>query len=129
MKLYSSPSSLIEYSENKSLIVATWKKQAAQLTESETKQEILKVLEFTRKHAAKKIIIDATHYPFRENYELQKWINFTFMPQVIEAKVLKYAIITDIPIVDRYENFDDLDTENLSVEYFKNLDEALEWME
>ena len=128
MKLYSSRSSQIELNKDKGFLVATWLKDSAKLTEHGAKNEILKVLDFAKEHAIKKIVIDAREYPFRENYNLQHWINFTFMPQVMEANILKYAIIIDTPVTDRYEKFNESDNENLSVEYFKNLEDAVKWI-
>ena len=129
MNVYSSPSSIIEYEPPKSLLLTTWLKDSILLTEEEVKNEITNVLTFAREFNVKKIIVDARDYPFRENYNIQYWINYTFMPMVVECGVAKYALIVIDRVEDQYESFKDVDSENMQVEYFTNPEEAEQWIE
>ena len=129
MKIYSAPSSVIDYEPNKSLLRTTWLKDAISLTEEEVKGEISNVLSFATEFKIKKIIVDSREYPFRENGNIQSWINYTFMPMVVECGVEKYAIIVNAPIPDGYEYSPDKDPEGLQVEYFLKPEEAQKWVE
>lgn len=129
MKVYSSPASLIEFEPNKSLLWATWLPDASTLTEEEVKSEITNVLSFAKEFNIKKIIVDTLHYPFRANYGIQYWINFKFMPMIMECGVEKYAIIVSEKIQPNFESFYGKDSDDLQVEYFMDADAAQQWLE
>ena len=129
MKVYSSPASRIDFEPDKSLLRATWLESAKDLTPDEVKEEITHVFNFAKEFNIKRIIVDARLYPFRENYDLQYWINFSFMPKIMDCEVEKYAIVIDQPITPKVESFYGKDSDFLQVEYFIREEAALVWIE
>lgn len=127
MKIYSSPASSIEYVANQELLKATWMVDAVSLSEEEVKNEINNVFAFAREFHIKKIIVDSRLYPFRQNQDLQLWINHQFMPLIIEIGVEKYAIIVNENIDNKVTSLYD-EEEDLQVEYFTDPSEALRWI-
>ena len=59
------------------------------------KIEITTMLEKIRELAPQYILEDSSKFMLRMNDELQRWINFTVMAEVIEIGVKKYAIVVD----------------------------------
>ena len=129
MKIYSSESSEIEYEGNKSLLQQSWLKESIQLNEEEVKSEIGKVLLFAQEFKIKRVIIDARNYPFRENQSIQNWINFTYMPQIMDVGVEKYAFVVSENLEDLFKTFGEQDSESMQVEYFAEEDKARAWVE
>lgn len=129
MKIYSTPSTLIEYEASSRLLRATWLKDCFQLNEEAVKEEIINMLRFVQEFNIKKIIVDSRHYPFRENFNIQHWINGSFMPMIMECGVEKYAIITKEPIPTKLESLYDSEADDLLVEYFTTPGEAQQWVD
>lgn len=127
MKIYSSPASIIEYVANQSLLKATWMIDAVSLTEEEVKNEINNVLSFAREFHIKNIIVDSRLYPFRQNQDIQLWINHQFMPLIVDIGVEKYAIIVTEPMSNQVPSLYGED-EDLQVEYFTEYKEAEQWI-
>jgi hypothetical protein len=127
MKIYTSPASVIEYEANHELLKATWLIDAVTISEEEVKHEITNVLSFAREFKIKKIIVDSRLYPFRENQEIQFWINHHFMPLIIEIGVEKYALVVNTMIPHDVESLYEGD-EDIQVEYFTHPDEAKQWV-
>ena len=128
MKIYTTPSTLIEYEAPSRLLRATWLEECFQLKEEAVKEEIMNVLRFVQEFKIKKIIVDSRHYPFRENFNIQHWINCTFMPMIMECGVEKYAIIIKEPVPTKMESLYDSEADDLQVEYFTTQADALQWV-
>jgi hypothetical protein len=127
MKIYSSPASIIEYVAIQNLLKATWTVDAKSLTEDEVKHEINNVLSFAKEFHVKNIIVDSRLYPFRNNLDIQLWINHQFMPMIIEIGVKKYAILVNEQMDNQVSSLYDED-EDLQVEYFTDPMEAQRWI-
>jgi hypothetical protein len=130
MVVYSNAYCSIEWSEDQKLLQFLWSEKSKELTEETVKQEIEVILEYVKKYSAINVLIDARHYTFQKNEAIQFWINNTFMPLIIDAKVKKYAIIFEYkitPVLDEFHDSDELE-EDIQVEYFTTPEEALHWI-
>ena len=130
MNLYSSPYSSIDIDKESKLMRVQWHKECSSLSEEAVIEELSKILLYLNEHAISYVLIDSRNYPFRSNENLQRWINFTYMPKVIDFGVLRYAILVNGKIASIYEDFqDEADVEDdLAVEYFTDIEVALQWI-
>ena len=128
MIIYKSPYSSIEAEPEKRLLSAVWFKASIELEQEEVKSEISKILDYIKEYSITSIIVDSRNYPFRENDELQSWINHTYMPEIIDFGITRYAIIVESKIKTTLDDFEDLDEDGLIVEYFTDPVQALQWI-
>ena len=130
MTVYSSPYSSIEVDHDQHLLSATWFKKSIELNEEEVKKEISKILENTTSYGIKKIVVDVRDYPFRENDNIQRWINYHYIPEISEMGVQRYAIIVEQMVISRFENLEEFfdDEEVMKVKYFTNPGAAQLWL-
>ncbi len=131
MIVHSSPYSLIKSEPSKQTMEVTWLKPSIELEEVQVISEITKILDYIKGHSVVGIVVDARNYPFRENDNIQHWINYTYMPQIMEHGVKRYAIIVESEIRSVFENFVELDDAEVGivVEYFTSIEEAQRWIE
>ena len=131
MIVHSSPYSLIKSEPGKKTMQVTWLKQCIELDERQVKSEIQKILDYTRGRGVSAITVDARNYPFRENDTIQHWINHTYMPQIIDHGIKRYAIVVENKVKSVFEDFTDVDEaeDGIVVEYFTNPEEAQRWIE
>ena len=131
MIVHSSPYSLIKSELGTKTMQVTWLKQSIELEEAQVISEIAKILDYVKGHSVVGIVVDARNYPFRENDNIQHWINHTYMPQIIDQGVERYAIIVETEIKSVFENFIELDDaeDGIVVEYFTSIEEAQRWIE
>lgn len=128
MIVYKSPYSSIESEPEKRLLRAVWFKESIELDQEQVKSEISKILDYMKEYSITSIIVDSRNYPFRENDELQSWINHTYMPEIIDFGITRYAIIVGSKIKTTLDDFEDLDEDGLIVEYFTDPEQALQWI-
>ncbi len=128
MIVYKSPYSSIESEPEKRLLRAVWFKESIELDQEQVKSEISKILEYIKEYSITSIIVDSRNYPFRENDELQSWINRTYMPEIIDFGIVRYAIIVESRIKTTLDDFEDLDEDGLVVEYFTDPEQAQQWI-
>ncbi len=113
----------------KDLLRTTWLEGVVGLTDTEVKDEIIKVLDIAKELDIKKIIVDSRLYPFRDNYDIQRWINHSFMPRIMACGVKKYAIIVETVVDTKVDSLYEQDVDEMQVEYFTSLAEAQLWIE
>ena len=128
MIVYKSPYSSIESEPEKRLLRAVWFKESIELDQEQVKSEISKILEYIKEYSITSIIVDSRNYPFRENDELQSWINRMYMPEIIAFGIVRYAIIVESRIKTTLDDFEDLDEDGLVVEYFTDPEQAQQWI-
>lgn len=131
MELSSNKYSRIELEVKSSLLVFYWEEACLEMGVEEVKMTLEEMLRLIRENSIRHIIIDAFHYPFRNNMEIQKWINHYLMPNVVDASVNKYAIVVGSQILSRELNrgYDDEEVEGgFSIHYFPDLDSAINWI-
>ena len=131
MKLEANQFCQIEYFDSSHLLIFSWLPDSKNLDENEVKSEILKILHYLEEYSIESIIVDSRHYAFRENYQIQNWINNEFMPQIIESPVSKYAIIVALEKLNELnKGFDEENEvmEELQVQYFSSLETARAWI-
>ncbi len=92
------------------------------------KSEISKILDFIKEYSITAIIVDTRNYPFRGNDKLQSWINHTYIPQIIDSGIVRYAIIVESKIKTVLDDLEDLDEDGLAVEYFTDPEHAQSWI-
>jgi hypothetical protein len=128
--LHQSPFTIITLTPDKSLLRAVWLPAAAQMEEQAVIHEISQVLEAVEQQGVKGILVDVRNYPFQNNERIQSWINFTYMPRIVESGVLFYALIVEKKRPSLYDNTPDLDDveEETQVEYFTDPAEAEKWL-
>lgn len=131
MIIHNSPYSLIKSETAKQTMHVTWSHRSIELDEAQVIAEITKILDYTKGHPISAIVVDARNYPFRENDKIQHWINHTFMPQIIEHGIKRYAIVVETKIRSVFESFDELDDtdDGILVEYFTDPEEAQRWID
>lgn len=128
--VYASPYSSIEVDPEKKLMRVVWFKESIDLNEEQVMQEISKILDFLKEYSISYILVDSRKYPFRTNETLQRWINYTYMPKIVDNGILRYAIVVEKKIQSIYEDFQDEDDveDDITVEYFTDLNEAERWI-
>jgi hypothetical protein len=131
MIVHSSPYSLIKSEPAKKAMYVTWLNKSIELDENQVKSEIEKILDYTKGHPVSAIVVDSRNYPFRENNAIQHWINHTYMPQIIDHGIKRYAIVVENKIKSVFEDFTDVDDaeDGILVEYFTSPEEAQRWIE
>jgi hypothetical protein len=129
MVIYSTPYNILEFETGRSLLTATWQEKSAELNPAEVKLEILNILEFTTKHAARNVLVDARLYPFRENEDIQRWITNSFMPMMMETGVKKYGLIVPVDLYPEQPVEAQTESDDLTVEYFHHPESALRWID
>jgi hypothetical protein len=130
MNVYTSPYSSIDVDPEKKLMRVVWFKESSELNEEQVMQEISKILEYLKIYSTSYILVDSRSYPFRTNDVLQRWINYTYMPKIVDQGILRYAIVVDKKVNSIYEDFQDEDDveDDIAVEYFTDLQEAEQWI-
>lgn len=131
MNVYSSQFSTIDINKEASLLMGAWLEASAKLNEEDVKKEITKILDYVRVYKIKKVAVDVKNYPFRENENLQRWINYEYIPMIMDKGVEKYAIVVKEMVVSKYENMDDIIDESdvMNIKYFTGMNKALEWLQ
>ena len=130
MNVYSSPYSSIDVDLEKKLMRVIWFEKSSELNEEQVMQEICKILDYLKEYSISYILVDSRNYPFRNNETLQRWINYTYMPKIVDNGILRYAIVVEKKIQSIYEDFQDEDDveDDIAVEYFTDLQEAEKWI-
>lgn len=130
MTVYSSPYSSIDVDPEKKLMRVVWFKESIDLNEDQVIQEISRILDYLKEYSISYILVDSRKYPFRNNETLQRWINYTYMPKIVDSGILRYAIVVEKKIQSIYEDFQDEDDveDDIVVEYFTDLQEAERWI-
>jgi hypothetical protein len=128
--VYSSPYSSIDVDLEKKLMRVVWFEKSSELNEEQVMQEISKILDYLNEYSISYILVDSRNYPFRNNETLQRWINYTYMPKIVDKGILRYAIVVEKKINSIYEDFQDDDDveDDIAVEYFTDLQEAEQWI-
>jgi hypothetical protein len=129
VKTYTSPYSSIDYEADRRQLTVTWHSRASELDEEGVKYEIGMILEMLRGRSVVNILVDTIHYPFRENVAIQSWINYIYLPRVIDSGVKRYAIVVKGKVKNWYENIEADDPEGLKVEYFADHPSAQAWID
>lgn len=126
--LYASAFSELNYYEGKDLLYAVWLEESRNLNEANVMTEISRILDAIRSHRVNYIIVDARDYAFRNNANVQNWINRTYIPMLMETGVKKYAIIVgsdvEVPVREEYGSEDIYP----KVEYFRDFADAIQWL-
>jgi hypothetical protein len=131
MNLYSSPYSSIDLDKESKLMSVQWHKECSGLGEDAVIEELSKILHYLKEYTISYVLVDSRNYPFRSNENLQRWINFTYMPKVIDFGVLRYALVVNEKLASIFEDFQDEDDveDDLAVEYFTDTEAALQWIQ
>jgi hypothetical protein len=127
--MYRSPYSQVQLNESRQILVAKWLEPCKQLSPPEVRNELVQMLEYIKTTQVENVIVDATCYYFQENPDLQKWINYTFMPAVCNLPVKRYAIVVNKLVPSVLSYWDEHDFEVPHVEYFTDFSEAWKWIE
>jgi hypothetical protein len=130
MNVYTSLYSTIDVEPEKKLMRVIWFKKSSELNEDQVMQEISKILDYLKEFSISYILLDSRNYPFRTNDALQRWINYTYMPKIVDNGILRYAIVVENKIQSIYEDFQDEDDveDDIAVEYFTDMREAEQWI-
>lgn len=128
--IHQSPFTTITLAPEQGLLKAVWLPATAQMDEQAVIQEITLVLEAVEQRGVKGILVDVRNYPFQGNERIQAWINFTYMPRIVDSGVLFYALVVDKKRPSLYDNTPDLDDveAETQVEYFTDPAQAEQWI-
>ena len=129
MEILNSENLVITFRQDLSILTATWKE--SNMGEDSAKSEMTTMLEKIREFAPKYILVDSKKFKLRMNVELQRWINYTFMVEVVDIGVKKYAIVVDPELFEKLKSNEDphdYDEESTVVQYFDNVLPAMDWL-
>ena len=130
MNLYSSQFSEYNFESTHRILFMSWKKDSQNLDEEKIKAEMNRSLSFIEQYGVRNVIVDTRNYTFRNNLNIQNWITRSYMPLMMSAGLLKYAIIVDSGIIHQFKDSGEDDEKVLPiVEYFAEMDEAKKWIE
>ena len=120
----------IEYDKKNSMLSAEW--IPAIVGFEEMKIEMMRMLEIIKQSKPDKVLVDTRHFKLRSNEEVQYWINFKFMPMVINEGIDKYAIVVTENVYKELkveEDDDPIDlSEFMTVRYFTEGKVAEAWL-
>lgn len=130
MRVYESQYSTVDINKVDLTLIANWLEASSKLTEEGVKKEITKILDYVRVYKIKKVAVNVKNYPFRENENLQRWINYDYIPMIMDKGVEKYAIVVKEMVFSKFENMEDIIDESdvMSIKYFTEMNRALEWL-
>ena len=124
--LYSSAFSELIFHAEQRLIVATWKENSKKLIEAGVISELSRLLDYIMIEKPLFVVVDTSHYPFADNDRIQRWINTSYVPQLMESTVEKYALVVpNIPAGEQPDTDHDI---RPRLEYFTTIDSALNWL-
>lgn len=131
MRVYESQYSTVDINKEEKSLIASWLEESSKLKEEGVKKEITKILDYVRVYKIKKVAVDVKNYPFRENENLQRWINYEYIPLIMDKGVEKYAIVVKEMVVSKYENMEDIIDESdvMHIKYFTDMNKALAWLQ
>ena len=120
----------VEFDEKKSMLSAEW--IPAVVNMEDMKVEMMRMLEMIKKRKPKNILVDSRHFKLRGNDDVQYWINFKFIPLLIDEGIDKYAIVVNEPTykelkAEEQEEVIDL-SEFMTVKYFTENKTAEAWL-
>ena len=120
----------IEFDEQESLLSAEW--IPAEVGLEEVKNEMMKMLDMIRDCKPRTVIVDSRHYRLRKSEEIQYWINFKFIPKLIDIGIDKYAIVVNEETLRELASHEEPDPIDLSdfmtVKYFSESKDAEAWL-
>ncbi len=130
MIVHESPYSVVIVDTAKRLLECTWRKESSTLLEEEVKAEIAKVSDTVQAFNIKYILVNAVLYPFRDNVQLQNWINTKYMPLIVDSGVKRYAIIVEHMVQSNLESMEELieEEDGMEMRYFTSEEEAKNWL-
>jgi len=95
-------------------------------------REIVRFFETIKKNAPQFILMNAQQAKYIVDPPTQHWINENYAPIYIEIHLQKMAMIVSEDLfaqVSFEQALDDIDSKAFSVQYFKNEEEALQWIQ
>lgn len=133
MKIYTSPYCEFLFEAKGRVLSMIWNKECGQLDEEGVKSEIGRILKYIDQYGVINVIVDSRNYQFRDNATIQSWIHQTYVPQLVDGGILKYAIVVHDQILKELkkspDESEDDDDSFPRVEYFTRPDEAQNWIE
>ena len=120
----------VEFDSKKSILTAEW--IPAVVNMDDMKVEMMRMLEVIKKKKPKNILVDSRHFKLRGNDDVQYWINFKFIPMLIDEGIDKYAIVVNEPTYKELKAEEEEDVIDLSefmtVKYFTESKAAEAWL-
>lgn len=131
MRVHTSQYSTIEVNKEEFFLSAAWLEESIKLKEEGVKKEITKILDYVRIYKIKKVVVDVKNYPFRENENIQRWINYEYIPMIIEKGVERYAIVVKEMVISKFEQMEEIidDNDVMQIKYFTDLNAAMGWLQ
>jgi len=120
----------IEFDEKTSLLSAEWIPAVVGI--KEMKEEMMSMLEMIKSRNPRNVLVDSRHFKLRASDDVQYWINFKFIPLLIDEGIDKYAIVVNDETykelhVEEEEEVIDL-SEFMKVKYFTEGKDAEAWL-
>ena len=120
----------IEFDENRSILSAEWIPAVVDL--EDMKVEMMRMLDVIKKRKPKNVLVDSRHFKLRGSEDVQYWINFKFIPLLIDEGIDKYAIVVNEQTYKELkaeEEPDPIDlSEYMTVKYFTESRTAEFWL-
>ena len=120
----------IEFEPKSSVLSAEW--IPAVVNMEDMKVEMMRMLDVIKKNKPKNVLVDSRHFKLRGNDDVQYWINFKFIPLLIDEGIDKYAIIVNEQTYKELKAEEEPDVIDLSefmiVKYFTESKSAEAWL-
>ena len=120
----------IEFDEKRSILSAEWIPAVVDL--EDMKVEMMRMLDVIKKRKPKNVLVDSRHFKLRGSEDVQYWINFKFIPLLIDEGIDKYAIVVNEQTYKELkaeEEPDPIDlSEYMTVKYFTESRTAELWL-
>ena len=99
---------------------------------ADMKVEMMRMLDVIKKNKPKNVLVDSRHFKLRGNDDVQYWINFKFIPLLIDEGIDKYAIVVNEQTYKELIGKDEPDlidlSEFMTVNYFTEGKTAEAWL-
>lgn len=120
----------VEFDDTNSLLSAEW--IPAVVGMNDMKEEMMRMLDLIKEKKPKNVVVDSRHFKLRGSEEVQYWINFKFIPLLIDEGIDKYAIVVNEQTykelqAEEEEDMIDL-SEFMTVKYFTEGKKAEAWL-
>ncbi len=128
LELYLSHFSRLEFDPSGKVLFFTWKPSSTDLDEKGVQQELGKIAEYAAGHRPDGLVLDAMHYPFHGNPDLNTWMSIDFFPGLGAKEIRFVGIVVPDELIDSLNEERLFPPDNLTWEYFPSMKDALEWI-
>ena len=128
MIVYKSPSASVSVIPEHSCLNFKWTLAATNLLEEELKNEALKVLNYVEEYKPVSLILDERDFSLHDNFDLNDWFEFEFIPQVFSAGISRVAVVVSAQRITEYKDQQIQSFNEPNISFFSDPDDAADWI-